>query len=505
MNIIEFFESNGLIQSCSFRVVENEETITYDEVRRYSLCLAMQLQNANLLRPERILLAMKNDLEWIIADHYCLLAGITEVCIPLSFSSVQVQSLIDKVDLVLVDEAGLIRINEWIQNGLIIGKNVSIELVNFNELKKLEPIKLDIQQYSDPVKIIHTSGSTSAPKGVMISGSGLVNLMVSLDERLPNHISSSYFSIIPLSLLIEQVAVYLTMYRGGEVLLPGKTKDLLGEGKISAVEILEWIREVKPSSMAIPPSVAKVMYDKILSSEDKVNVIQSLFSQKKSPYFSCGGAPVSIQILTLLRSHQIEIYEGYGLSENSSVVSINIPSENKIGTVGKALKHVEAKVAGDGELLIKSSSLFMGYSNTDSTSCQFNEDGWLYTGDLAEIDADGYIKILGRKKNVIITSNGRNIAPEWVENEFEVLPHLDSIIVFNRDAEYNEALVFVKNSITINEHLSQLESVNKSLQAAIQIKKFHLLPASKKANYFTLSGKPNRDFVKIKINNHEGV
>ena len=137
---------------------------------------------------------------------------------------------------------------------------------------------------------------------------------------------------------------------------------------------------------------------------DKAEKITSLKSRLNSilgeeqPLIAAGGAPVSESTLKRLQTLGICVYQGYGLSENSSVVSWNYRDENKIGTVGKPLSHVQVKLSSDGELCIKSSSLFLGYSNTsDPSCCVLDSGGWLHTGDIATIDSDGYITIVGRK------------------------------------------------------------------------------------------------------------
>ncbi|XES01486.1 hypothetical protein HEP87_64085 [Streptomyces sp. S1D4-11] len=126
-------------------------------------------------------------------------------------------------------------------------------------------------------------------------------------------------------------------------------------------------------------------------------------------------------MLQRLDAYGLTVHEGYGLSENSSVVSWNFPGAVRFGTVGRPLDHVRAELAEDGELLIRSTSLFAGYTREDPSSVVVDDQGRLHTGDLAEIDADGYLRITGRKKNLVITAGGRNVAPEWVEARYREL------------------------------------------------------------------------------------
>ncbi len=492
-----------------YNAIENNKTVTvlgenqdysFNQILKKIYQLNTLLSTSTEEVPNRILVLTQNSLDWVISDFYCLFKGITEVSIPLSFSVEQTQSLLEGIDLVLVDKAGDERLKEWLEQGLKFDDSTKkVKLVNHLQLNLLEETPFELNVNKGPIKIIHTSGSTGNPKGVMISNEGLSNLIFNLNNRLPESINERYLSIVPLSLLIEQVALYLTILRGGEIVLPGNVFELLGEGTVQASQFLDVIKLVQPTSMAIPPSIAKSMYDFSERVKDKSQVLSLLFGKDESPFFTCGGAPVSSDILLELNRIGITIYEGYGLSENASVVSINVPSANKIGTVGKPLDHVQVKLAEDGELLVKSSSMFLGYSNNqDSTSCEFTQDGWLKTGDFATIDHEGYITILGRKKNIIINSHGRNIAPEWLENQYKNLVEIEDIVVFNNEAEFLEVL------ITRNENHSEEACIKaiKSFQIFInsygEIGRFHFMKRSEKSFYYTVSGKPNR--TKISTN-----
>ncbi len=145
---------------------------------------------------------------------------------------------------------------------------------------------------------------------------------------------------------------------------------------------------------------------------------------------ACGNAPISQDILMYMHERGIPIMEGYGLSENTSVVSWNTQTEYRYGTVGRPLNHVQVKLDKYQQLLVKSKSMYLGYTREDPSSCKIDADGWLHTGDIAEIDEDGYIKIKGRKKHVLITTSGRNISPEWVESKYKQLNFVRNVIAY---------------------------------------------------------------------------
>jgi len=153
--------------------------------------------------------------------------------------------------------------------------------------------------------------------------------------------------------------------------------------------------------------LVEALAEKAQAHGDKPGLMAALFGRETVPLLAAGGAPVNTDILLELDRLGIPVYQGYGLSENSSVATWNSRDANRIGTVGKPLAHVEVRISEEGELCLRSTSLFAGYSNEDPSSCSIDEDGWLHTGDLATQDDEGYISIVGRKKTMIITANGR--------------------------------------------------------------------------------------------------
>lgn len=445
-------------------------------------------------------LIMSNSYEWVVADLALMILNSTEVPVPLAFSAEQSFNLLKESDICLTDSLGREKLNEW--------KASEIKLSDLSIIEIDEVIKNDLAESGNEwddlkinedfiCKIVHTSGTTSHPKGVKIGYAGLGNLLDSLMKSLPKEVSERYFSIVSLSLLIEQVAaVYLTLMQGGTLILQDKTKQLLGAKNASAKDFLPVIKQAKPTAIAIPPSIVESLHSFIIENphlQDE-ELSQRLFGKNTPPYLSCGGAPVSKSIITELNRRKIKIYEGYGLSENSSVVSINTPEAYKEGTVGKPLAHVKVKLADDSELLVKSTSLFLGYTSEDPSSCSFTEDRWLKTGDLAEIDTEGFITITGRKKCIIITSNGRNVAPEWVESKYKKLGFLQEIVVVGNDQEILEAIVILKDHPS-PDCLDKLVAFGKeNLSDVERVDKFYFINSDDDfyKTYFTITGRPRR-------------
>ena len=201
-----------------------------------------------------------------------------------------------------------------------------------------------------------------------------------------------------------------------------------------------------------------------------------------------GGATVSEELLIAAKAHRLPVYQGYGLSESSSVVAINTPQNNKIGSVGKVLPHIDLSIAADGEIILHN-ILFSGYLKQQQDSSQA-----FATGDIGHLDDDGYLYISGRKKNIFINSFGRNISPEWVESKILAKSEILQAVVFGEAMPFLTAVIVTKNPALAN---VQIEELNKTLPeyAAIKSHIFAVEPFSVKNKQLTGSGKLRREAI----------
>ncbi|MFI0712498.1 AMP-binding protein [Streptomyces inhibens] len=490
-------------------------TFSYQEVTRRAADLAERIGPGDG-RPLRIGVICGNTPEFVVADLALVAARAIEVPVPLAFSAEQAAGLLEETDLCVVDAAGRERLTQWGRER-VLRPDCEVLPLSTDEPVPSAPLVLSptgISHAEWECKVIHTSGTTSRPKGVRIRAEALDALLRSLRSVMPRGAFARYLSVVPFSLLIEQVTgLYMVLLDGGTLVLMPPGRALVGTAAAAAGDSLPYVAASRPTAMVATPALV----DAFATAADRAAaggraVAPALFGTPDAPLICCGGAPVHPELLRRLEDHGLPVHEGYGLSENSSVVSWNTPAARRLGTVGRPLPHVRVRLADDGELLVNSTSLFAGYTRDDPSSLILDADGWLRTGDLAQIDTDGFISITGRKKNVIITAAGRNVAPEWVEAQYAQLPFVRAVAVIGDGLDALHGLFLVDEStdlaaaaVAVREfgaaHLSEVERV------AVP----HLVADGRLyRRFFTVTGRPMRAAVRTALTNgtlydHQGA
>ncbi|MGC9272108.1 AMP-binding protein [Acidiphilium sp.] len=480
--------------------------LTYGDMLNAALHLASRLR-LHFEAGTHVGLAMGNSAEWIVADLALLLGDLIEVPVPMAFSAEQAAHLLQHCAIVLTDQPGSAQLATWCAHS---DQPLPVEVTfNLGEHDALhaKPLPALAEADADGIcKVIHTSGTTSRPKGVRIRRHGLDALLDALWTCADEHDYRRYLSLVPFSLLIEQVTgLYMPFSSGGAVLLPPVSMPPIGSPDVRASDRLDLIKHARPSALTLTPAMVEAIAEKggevaavPVTDSVRSTVVRHVFGQERSPFLAAGGAPLDPAILHTLADWGIPVYQGYGLSEKSSVATWNRRGANRIGTVGQPLPHVEIKLSEDGELCLRSTSLFAGYSGADPSSCSLDEDGWLHTGDLGAIDADGYVSITGRRKTLIITSNGRNISPEWLESRYRSVSGVAEVVVFGDRYQFLSGIFLCRADMNPHEigqairvfaemHLSEIERVVDPI----------LVPDSPEARkrLFTVTGRPRRDAV----------
>lgn len=488
---------------------------TYRELIGAARVFAADLRRRGeaLGRPVRVGLLADNSAQWVVADLAALFARAVEIPVPMAFTAEQASSLLAGADVCLVDAHG----EQWLEQAAAAGAQVlpadcavvTIDLPGLVEAAasaQLPPLADEIAEAEAAgdtvIKVVHTSGTTSAPKGVQVRLHGVEALLASLGGRVDDAVFARYLSVVPLSLLIEQVAgLYMPFLNGGSVTFLPPGTALIGTVADAGPRMLSLLRQAQPTAMVVPPTVAGLLLSLCEQNptEDLARRRLRLFGHTGPVFIACGGAPVSIDVLKRLEAFGIPLYEGYGLSENSSVVAWNFPGQFRFGTVGRPLDHVRARLAQDGELLIQSTSLFAGYTQEDPSSVVVDDQGWLHTGDLATIDDDGYIRITGRKKSLVITAAGRNLSPEWVEARYRELGFVREAAIVADGLDEVRGLFVIDAGTDRAEARRRIEEFGTGRLSAIERATSVRLMAEDDPEYttfFTVTGRPRRDAVR---------
>ncbi len=479
--------------------------LTYRSVFDAAIALAAELTGGTDERSVGTLtvgVLADNSAEWLVADLACLLGHTVEVSVPLAFSKDQVRSLLRHVDVCLVDAAGAARLADWGPEVLPCGT-----LPRQIDIGVLAPAGRGVpagEPYAGDwvCKVVHTSGTTSVPKGVRIRAAGLDDLLRSLTEHIPAEAGRRYLSVVPLSLLVEQVsAVYLTMLNAGTVVLLPPEVPLLGAAPGALSAVLARVPQARPTAMQGPPALFEAFARTAAAHPDEnpAQLCQRLFGHPEPAFLACGGAPISAQVIDGLLDRGIPVYEGYGLSENSSVVSLNTPDELCPGSVGRPLPHVRLRIADDGELLVRSTSLFAGYDDDgEPSSCVTGPDGWLATGDLATIDDEGFLHIRGRKKNIVITSAGRNVAADWVASRYRELPDVVAAVVFGEGLDELVGFFVISDSVEEADLRADMERFGvERLSSVERVRRIEMMRAGdpRLLDLFTVTGRPRKSRI----------
>ena len=383
----------------------------------------------------------------------------------------------------------------------------------------------------DLATIIYTSGTTGKPKGVMLSHKNIVSNVLDSAPRIPFDAgNSTALSFLPICHIFERMILYIYQYYGVSV--------YFGE---SIEKISDNLKEVQPTVITAVPRLLEKVYDKIYAKGGELTGIKKkLFfwaidlGLKYEPYgangfwyefqlkiarkliFSkwkeglggkldlmvSGSAALQPRLTRVFAAAEIPVMEGYGLSETSPVIAVNDQRNKgfKIGTVGKVIRNVEVKIAEDGEILCKGPNVMLGYYKDEEKTAEALKDGYFHTGDIGEIDKEGFLKITDRKKEMFKTSGGKYIAPQLIENAMKQSRFIEQIMVIGEGEKMPAAFIqpnfeFVKewakihkislgstnaeiasNPDVIKRIDSEIEEINKKFGHWEQIKRFELTP-----------------------------
>ena len=456
-------------------------------------CFSLGLRDLGLEAGDKLIILSENRPEWVISDIANLCLGGITVPIYTSLLPEQIKYIIDDSDakIVVVSDQGqwqkieaikseLTKVASYITclseapEGVLTFAQV---LERGKKMDKQNPglfEKMALEVKPDAIaSIIYTSGTTGPPKGVMLTHSNIFSNVKTCSSILPFKDTDTVLSFLPLSHILERMAMFVYLHNGMSIGF-AESIDTLGENLL----------EVRPHIMVNVPRVLEKIYAKVI---DNVQVSSSLkrkiffwavkvgrkYGRKKilnQPiskllqfkrnlanklvfskvyaktggrvrFFLCGGAPLSKDIGEFFYAIGLTVIEGYGLTETSPVITANTFENLKFGTVGKPIPGVDVRIDEDGEILTKGPHVMNGYYKKEAASREVFEGGWFHTGDIGHFDEEGFLVITDRKKDIIVTSGGKNVAPQPIEGILNLNPYISSALVIGDRRKFISALV----------------------------------------------------------------
>jgi len=465
---------------------------------------------------DRCLILSENRPYWLISDISVMNAGGISVPIFTTYSSKDYEYIINdcKPSLIIVSNNNQFQkiknyVNPKVQKIIsfekIEAQSLLIEdILNENNFRK--NINKNLRRHM-PACIIYTSGTSGNPKGVILSHGGiLANCEGALDLLNPliKKKDPIFLTWLPLSHSYEHAVQFIQILLGAKVFYAENLEKLISNMSVAKPTIMTAVPRFYQnlynkinSNFNKQSGLKKILINKTLDLGKKVLKKQPLKSREKIVNFLCqilvrkkiqkqfggnlqtfvsGGGALDKNVGEFLNAVGLPTLQGYGLTETSPVVSCNLPDNIKVETVGPPFKTNQVKIADDGEILVKGENVMLGYWNKQKETEEVIKNGWLHTGDIGEIDSNGYLKITDRKKDIIVNHGGDNISPSKIENFVCNSEKIKQCLVYGDKKNYLVALIVVekkdKDDSTIR---SIIENLNKNLSIIEKIKKFKLI------------------------------
>lgn len=482
-----YFRNAGGWKGISWQRFEQE---TYD--------FATALLSLDLKRGGTVCILMGNVPEWPISDIGTIIAGGVGIGLYPTSSAEQVAYIINHSDaeFVLVDSREQLQKVLSVREQLpkvrhIIALDPDANATSYGDFiargnaqrAQFAPLLKERAEGAKPDDIaimVYTSGTTGRPKGACLSHRYIINSVESLRHTIPIYDTDVSFSYLPFCHVAERISgLYNRLYAGASAYF---VDDLARLG--------EYMLEVKPTVFASLPRFFEKIYARIVS--DASTNVKDYFGGRVR-LLTSGGAPLPLEVAEFFAAAGLPILQAYGLTENVCV-AFNRPNNYKFGTVGPPMPGCEVRVADDKEILVRSEMMFSGYYKAPEETAKMFRDGWLLTGDLGEIDEDGFLKIIGRKKELIVTSTGKKVSPTLLENMLKENHLISQAMVYGEGRSYLVALITLNGPADVQEII---DKVNRRVSSTESIKRFAILDRDFEIarDEITPTGKLKRDVI----------
>ena len=506
------------------------------------------INSQNLHKEERVLLVSENRPEWMSADIAIMSNQLIAVPNYITYTSRDFEHILNDSK-----PKGLIVSNKnLLDTVLIASKKINFELqfiICFDRFENstipnlsfyddliedssIEPDKYLSIQRKDPASIIYTSGTQGLPKGVVLSHGGILSNCEGAYELLQTLKGPdlTFLTWLPLSHSYEHVVQFVTLMMEAKVFYNKSIETLLPTIKVAKPHIMTAVPRFYNNLFAKMQinlknqsqfkqnlfnqaillgtkklhqqklSISEKIFDFLLDKLVRKKVLNNFGGRLKA--FVSGGGPLDSRVGEALNALGLKTLQGYGLTETSPVVSCNPLHKVKVETVGPIFPGVEVKLAEDGEILVKGENLMLGYWNNLEATKKTIIDGWLHTGDIGEFDEEGYLKITDRKKDIIVSLGGDNIAPSKLENLLTLSSDIEQACVFGEQKNYIAALIILSaDSKATKEQIDlYIEKMNVDLSQPEKIKRYHIIdePFTIENNLMTPTMKVRRHEVEKK-------
>lgn len=474
------------------KVGERWETITYAEFWERVEHFAAGLTSLGVGRGSRVALVSKNRPEWPVADLAIQSLGAATVPVYPTLGVTQISYILadSGADVVIVEDEGLLeQVSEAraelpeLKHSIVMESAGGGSAWSFRDVEEAgarSPLAawregLRSVGREDMATVIYTSGTMGLPKGVVLTHGNFLANLEGILGALPVSHEDTFLSFLPLSHSFERTGgQYMPLLVGATIYyaesvekVPENLREVKPTIVLSVPRLYEKMYERAQGRVAAGPAFRRKLFERAIATgreryalekagrpvgwkiEARLALYDRLVFRKvreavggRLRYFVSGGARLEEKIGEFFYAAGVPIVEGYGLTETSPVISCNRLGSLRFGTVGRPLHNVEVKISDEGEVLTRGPHVMRKYwNNEEDTEEAFTEDGWYRTGDIGEIDGEGYLRITDRIKNLIVLSTGKNVAPQPIETALVAAPHVSQAILFGDGKQYVSALI----------------------------------------------------------------